>query len=31
MESLNKSILDLFSDREFGACPNSLPPDQSLA
>ncbi len=29
--TLNKSILDLFSGREFGAGPNSLTPNQSLA
>ena len=37
--TLNKSIpgsspgqaLDVFSGREFGACPNSLTPNQSLA
>ena len=29
--TLNKSILDVFSGREFGACPNSLTSNQSLA
>ncbi len=28
---LNTSIRDVFSGREFGACPNSLTPNQSLA
>jgi hypothetical protein len=29
--TLNKSILDVFSGRQFGACPNWLTPNQSLA
>jgi hypothetical protein len=29
-ETLSKSIVDVFSDREFGAGPNSLPSNQSL-
>ncbi len=29
--TLDTSILDVSSGREFGACPNSLTPNQSLA